>query len=43
MKTKTLILLSGIFAATLMAASPSAIAQVQTTGDAGFAQRDHYD
>ena len=35
MKTKTLILLSGIFAATLMAASPSAIAQVQTTGEPG--------
>ena len=35
MKTKTLILLSGIFAATLMAASPSAMAQVQTTGEPG--------
>ena len=35
MKTKTLILLSGIFAAALMAASPSAMAQVQTTGTPG--------
>src|SRR5205807_8036490 len=35
MKVKTLILLGGIFAATLMAASPSANAQVQTTGTPG--------
>jgi arylsulfatase A-like enzyme len=35
MKTKTLILLGGIFAAASMAASPSAIAQVQTTGTPG--------
>jgi arylsulfatase A-like enzyme len=35
MKTKTLILLGGIFAAALMAASPSVIAQVQTTGTPG--------
>jgi arylsulfatase A-like enzyme len=35
MKTKTLILLGGIFAAALMAASPSALSQVQTTGTPG--------
>jgi arylsulfatase A-like enzyme len=35
MKTKTLILLSGIFAGALIAASPSVIAQVQTTGTPG--------
>jgi arylsulfatase A-like enzyme len=35
MKTKTLILLGGIFGAALMAASPSVVAQVQTTGTPG--------
>src|SRR6266481_2748592 len=35
MKTKTLILLGGIFAGALMAASPSIMAQVQTTGEPG--------
>jgi arylsulfatase A-like enzyme len=35
MKTKTLILLSGIFAAALIAATPSVMAQVQTTGTPG--------
>src|SRR5712671_2615216 len=35
MKTKTLILLGGIFAAALMAASPFVMAQVQTTGTPG--------
>jgi arylsulfatase A-like enzyme len=35
MKTKTLILLGGIFAAALMASSPSVMAQVQNTGTPG--------
>ena len=35
MKTKTLILVCGIFAAALLVASPSVMAQVQTTGTPG--------
>src|SRR5258707_15722781 len=35
MKTKTLILLGGIFAAALMAASPSVMAKAQTTATPG--------